>query len=266
MKGSHPNLAIGVSVPRKKVKEEFTIEEVLDSYLYKEGIQAWLDDEDLPVSGSKTQLISRFLDETGYSSEEVLGFFYKDDLKEICDDLDLAISGTKDDLIERILELLVEWEEEVEEEEPAPAPRLRKTVARPERVEVPDAGLVGTEEGLLRLVQSIVGWTPLKRHRTEEGYQLDLQRYLQYECGYQCRLEGVEMADIVVGDQFPIELKKNPTQAEYDRLMGQLTRMHRAKNFAVGVICDVRRLEMFLDFKQQIDRIYDDGSVAIVQK
>ncbi len=251
-------------MPRKKVKLEPTIEEILDSYLYKDDIQEWLDDEDLPVSGSKAQLISRFLNETGYSPEEVLEVFYKDDLKEMCDDLDLLVSGTKDDLIERILDLVVEQEDEVEE--PVPAPRPRRTVARPERVEVPVAGLIGTEEGLLGLVQSIEGWTPLKRHRTEEGYQLDLQRYLQYECGYQCRLEGVEMADIVVEDKFPVELKKNPTQAEYDRLLGQLTRMHRAKNFAVGVICDVRRLEMFLDFKQQIDRIFDDGSVAIVQK
>ncbi len=116
------------------------------------------------------------------------------------------------------------------------------------------------------LIKSIEGWSPLKRHRTEEGYQMDLRQYLQYECGYPCRLEGVEMADIVVEDKFPVELKKNPTQAEYDRLLGQLTRMHRAENFAVGVICDVRRLEMFLDFKQQMDRIFGDGSVAIVQK
>ena len=251
-------------MPRKKVKLEPTIEEILDSYLYKEDIQEWLDDEDLPVIGSKSQLISRFLIETEYSPEEVLELFYKDDLKEICDDLDLPVSGTKDDLIERILDLVVEQEEEVEE--PPSAPRPRRTAAKPQRVEVPAAGLIGTEEGFLGLIQSIEGWTPLKRHRTEEGYQMDLRQYLQYECGYQCRLEGVEMADIVVDDKFPVELKKNPTQSEYDRLLGQLTRMHRAKNFAVGVICDVRRLEMFLDFKQQMDRIFDDGSVAIVQK
>ncbi len=57
-----------------------------------------------------------------------------------------------------------------------------------------------------------------------------------------------------------------PCQTGYDRLLSRLTRMHRAKNFALGVICDVRRLEMFIDFKHQVDRIYEDGSVAIIQR
>ncbi|MEE9173628.1 MAG: SAP domain-containing protein [Thermoplasmata archaeon] len=254
-------------MPRAK-PDETALATLLNTFFLKDDLQSLLEDANLPVSGTKDELIDRLLEEADYSPEELLNYHYKDDLKEFCEDLDLPVSGRKDELVDRLIEFLlgIEIEEAEEEEEPAPAPRPRRTVVRPERVEVPATGLIGTEEGFLGLNQSIEGWTPLKRHRTEEGYQMDLRQYLQYECGYQCRLEGVEMADIVVEDKFPVELKKNPTQAEYDRLLGQLTRMHRAKNFAVGVICDVRRLEIFLDFKQQIDRIFGDGSVAIVQK
>lgn len=253
-------------MPRRKAKSEHTFEELLDSHYYKEDIKDLLDEAGLPVGGRKDELIERLLEEAEFSPYEMLDSLYKDDVKDICEDWDLPVSGTKDDLIERILDVLVEWDEDVEEEEPArPRPR-GKRVATPERVEVPIAGLVGTEEDFLGLVRNIEGWSPLKRHRTEEGYQMDLRQFLEYQCGYQCRLEGIEMADIVVGDAFPVEVKKNPTQSSYDRLLGQLTRMHRAKSFAVGVICDVRRLEMFLDFKHQIGRIFEDGSVAIVQK
>ncbi len=254
-------------MPRAK-PDETALATLLDTFYYKEDLQSLLEDADLPVSGTKDELIDRLLEEADYSPEEFLNYHYKDDLKEMCDDLDLPVSGSKAELVDRLMGFLfdIEIEEAKEEEEPAPAHRPGKTAAKHERVEIPTTGLIGSEEGFLGLIKSIEGWSPLKRHRSEEGYQMDLRQYLQYECGYQCRLEGVEMADIVVEDKFPVEIKKNPTQAEYDRLLGQLTRMHRAKNFAIGVICDVRRLEMFIDFKQQIGRIFDDGSVAIVQK
>ncbi len=256
-----------IAVPRRKAKSEHTFEELLDSHYYKEDIKDLLDEAGLPVGGRKDELIERLLEEAEFSPYDMLDSLYKNEVKDICEDWDLPVSGTKDDLIGRIVDLLVEWEEDVEEEEkPARVPPPSQKIVKPERVEVPIAGLVGTEEDFLGLVQGIEGWSPLKRHRTEEGYTMDLRQYLEYQRGYQCRLEGVEMADIVVGDAFPVEVKKNPTQSGYDRLMGQLTRMHRAKNFAVGVICDVRRLEMFLDFKHQIDGIFGDGSVAIVQK
>jgi len=74
---------------------------------------------------------------------------------------------------------------------------------------------------------------------------------------------GETMADIMVNDMFPIEVKKNPTLSAYDRLMGQLIRHHRAKGYAIAVVCDVRRLEQFEDFKHNVSKHFEKNVIVI---
>lgn len=251
-------------MPRAKVDEE-SLAVLLDAFFLKDDLKGLLEAADLPVGGTKDVLIDRLIDEGDYSPAELLNYHYKDELKDWCDEYDLPVSGSKAELVDRLVEFFgVEFEEAEEEEEPKVKAKTQPEPRPPRRMAVPAVGVIGTEDDFLSLIRSIEGWSPRKRHRTEEGYVMDLEQYLVYECGYQCRLEGEQMADIVVNGNMPVEVKKNPTQSEYDRMLGQLTRMHRAKNFAIGVVCDVRRLEIFQDFKQTIGTIFEDGSVAII--
>jgi len=109
-------------------------------------------------------------------------------------------------------------------------------------------------------------WTPSKKHRYEEGYQMDLKSYLEYKHGCHVRLEALESkTDLLVNNNFPIEIKKNPNKSEYDRLVGQILRYYKAKENAIAVICDVKSKQLFDDFKNSITNLFPNN-VEIIQK
>ena len=259
------------------------IEKFVDRYFYKEDLQDLLEEEELPISGTKNELIKRLRRDANYDIFQFIASLQKDELKYICEDLDLKATGKKDELAERVFdEIVKDWSEDYfikemrrvadnqgwsekkwkeflsslhEEEE------VKERVEIPKRERIPE---VREKDDFSELISAIERWIPLKRHRNEEGYQMDLRTYLEYKCGYQVRLEkGETMADIMVNNIFPIEVKKNPTLSGYDRLMGQLIRHHRAKGYAIAVICDVRRLEQFEDFKHNVSKHFEKNVVAI---
>jgi len=258
------------------------VEEFVDRYFYKEDLQDILEQEGLPVSGRKKELIRRLRRDANYDIYQFINYLKKDELKFICEDLDLKTTGARDELAERVFsEILIGWTEDyyikemrrvstnqgwnekrwkeflssLHEEE------VKETVEAPKRVSIPE---VREKDDFSELISAIKRWVPLKRHRNEEGYQMDLRTYLEYKCGYQVRLEtGETMADIMVNDMFPIEVKKNPTLSAYDRLMGQLIRHHRAKGYAIAVVCDVRRLEQFEDFKHNVSKHFEKNVIVI---
>lgn len=260
------------------------VEKFVNQYFYKEDLQELLEQEELPVSGTKNELIKRLRRDANYDILQFIAYLDKDELKFICEDLDLKKTGTKNELAERVFDEIwtgwtkdyyikemrrvadnqgwseKKWNEFVEpshEEE-----EVEEHIEAPKRKRVPKEK--GKEEEFSELVSAIERWIPKKRHRNEEGYQMDLETYLEYKCGYQVRLEsGETMADIMVNGMFPIEMKKNPTLSGYDRLTGQLTRHHRAKGYTIAVICDVKRLEQFEDFKHNVSKHFDKNVVVI---
>jgi len=261
------------------------IEKFVDRYFYKEDLQALLEEEELPISGTKNELIKRLRRDANYDIFQFIASLQKDELKYICEDLDLKTTGKKDDLAERVFsEILIGWTEDyyikemrrVADNQGWSEKRWKEFLSSlheeeeevKERVEIPKKERIPKvkekEKDFSELISAIERWIPLKRHRNEEGYQMDLRTYLEYKCGYQVRLEkGESMADIMVNNIFPIEVKKNPTLSKYDRLLGQLTRHHRAKGYAIAVICDVRRLEQFEDFKNNVSKLFEKNVVVI---
>ena len=249
---------------------------------YKEDLQDLLRDEDLSPTGNVDELIDRLVEEAGYNVFRFLDEFDKKDLKEICEDHDLPVSGTKDDLVERILEEVIEISEEelqwmgIEFEEEA----------EPETEELPDdrrkveedhetRPVLGTEvretsrdKGFEGLVQAIREWTPYRRYTHEDGYATDLRGYLQNAKGFDCRAEaGESNADIEADGRYPIEVKKNPRLSQYDRLIGQLVRHCRSKGCAIAVICDVKRGDLFSDFKHNIrTSLVLSDRIAVIDK
>lgn len=117
------------------------------------------------------------------------------------------------------------------------------------------------------ILTDIEKWIPLRRYPNEDGYSVDLHNFLGDKCGYSVRLEGGEsQADILVDDHIPIEIKKNPTQPEYDRMLGQLVRHERAHGCAIGVVCDVRRQKMFIDAAANIERSAGEKKIRVIAK
>ncbi len=137
---------------------------------------------------------------------------------------------------------------------------------------VPSAASIGTHSSVSDsdfnvVLQQIRQWVPLKRYSTEEGYHPDLHNFLRDKCGHVTHLEeGPERADIVVDDRFPIELKKNPTKGEYDRMHGQLLRNECAYGCAIGVVCDVKRLEAFHKFVATVNKAKGNKKIEILSK
>jgi len=239
----------------------------LKRYIYKEEFQDMLREEDLSPTGNVDNLIDRLVEEAEFDFTHFLEHFRKDDLKEICEDFDSPVSGTKDDLMGRVFEEIIEisekdlrWmgfgiEEEVEPqmEEPASEPEVapKADVPRPtpERI-VHEAPM---DRGFHGLVQTIEVGVPHRRYSTEEGYATDLRGFLAAK-GYNCRAEaGESTADIEVDGRFPVEVKKNPRLGGYDRLIGQLVRHCRSKGCAIAVICDVKRGDLFEDFRHNLE-------------
>jgi hypothetical protein len=233
-------------------------------YIYKDDLKVVLEKAELTISGTVDELIDRLIEEADWDYMDFLGFFDKGELKEICDEHDLPVSGSRDDLEERILEEVIEVSEDelkwmgfVRDDEST----TEKPALDVEEVEVRPPAVVGQEIDVSKplgngsfdgLVEVIRQWMPNQRYKYEDGYAVDLRSFLQNR-GYECRGEaGVSSADIEVDGKFPIEVKKNPTLTQYDRMIGQLVRHCRSKGCAVAVVCDVKRGDLHADFEHNV--------------
>lgn len=271
-------MTVKMETTRKHTPSHMKVEKFVDLYFYKEDLQDLLEQEGLHVSGTKAELIRRLRREANYDIFQFIFSLQKDELKFICEDLDLKTTGKKDELAERVFNEIVEgWTEDYfmkemrrfadnqgwseSELEEFLGKEEKERVETPKRERIPK---VRGKDDFSSLISAIERWIPLRRYKNEEGYQVDLRNYLEHKFGYQVRQEtGETMADIMVNNIFPIEVKKNPRLSGYDRLMGQLTRHHRAKGYAIAVICDVRRLEQFEDFKHNVSKHFEKNVVII---
>lgn len=192
----------------------------------------------------------------------------------------MKTTGKKDKLAERIFNEIVEgWTEDCfikemrrfadnqgwsESELQEFLGKKGKEIERAETPKKERIPKVREKDDFSSLISAIEKWISLRRYKNEKGYQVDLRNYLEHKFGYQVRQEiGETMTDIIVNNVFPIEIKKNPRLSGYDRLMGQLTRHHRAKGYVIAVIGDVRRLEQFEDFKHNVSKHFEKNVVGI---
>lgn len=208
------------------VKEaEYDFTNFLDHFR-KDDLKEICEDFDLPVSGTKDDLMGRVFEDVIEISEK-----------------DLKWMGFG-----------IEEEVEPEKEEMASEPEVAREVdvsRHAPRRTVHEAPMSRDFDGLVRAIET---WVPHRRYSTEEGYATDLRSYLQNAEGFDCRAEaGESTADIEVDGRFPIEVKKNPRLGGYDRLIGQLVRHCRSKGCAVAVICDVKRGDQFEDFRHNVE-------------
>jgi hypothetical protein len=222
----------------------------LKKFFYKDTLQDIAIDYGLSDSGTKDQIIDRILDNVDL--EDILDeYLYKDDLKDICYDLGLPVSGTKWELITSIVEKIEESSEEIE------------GTSRSKRI---SQEVIIPRKNVSAVIQAIKDWIPRKRYASEEGYRADLAAYLDGK-GFKTRMDaGETKADILVNSSIPIELKKNPRQTAYDRLVGQATRNVRAYGLIIIVICDITRGEMFEDFMHIISSRFSQSEVIVIKK
>lgn len=262
------------------------VNQFIDYYYSKDELKDFCYNEDLKVGGRKEELISRLRSEAHYSILDFLWYSVKDDLKYICSDMDLRVGGTADDLRSRILYALVDdwtqrdWDSEKSRIEKRkhryrakgkkalresffeiyPNKSIQEKIVTQKRIEKPvKTRSLRVASELSKLIENINDWIPRIRYPYESGYQSDLASYLEYQCGYKAKLEsGDDRADIMVNGKYPIELKKSPRKGDYQKLIGQLADYVNSSGTAIVVICDVKRLGQFQDFKEKTEELFSN--------
>lgn len=116
-----------------------------------------------------------------------------------------------------------------------------------------------TDSGFLRLISDIREWSPARRRNSEGEYKIELRKHLEV-LGYRLNEEfGESKYDLLVGQMYAIEIKKDPDLAEYDRLFGQLAR-HLEHQFRVIVlIFDGSRGDKSEGFAELVDKYLNLG-------
>lgn len=119
-----------------------------------------------------------------------------------------------------------------------------------------------------RLINDIRMWSPARRRNREETYQVELRKYLESN-GYSVNEEfGESNFDLLVNNEFAIEIKKDPNLVEYDRLFGQLARHLQHQSNVIALILDAPTEDKFHNFTFMVDKYLnkDDKSVEVIKK
>ena len=79
---------------------------------------------------------------------------------------------------------------------------------------------------------------------------------------------GPTLADILVMRKIPIEMKKSPNKAEYGRCFSQVFEHLDAYGHVIVVICAVKQLDDFNNFKEKVTRYAGNrmSQVEIIRK
>jgi hypothetical protein len=252
--------------PTKKVETSSNrLYDILDQLTSRYDIQRALARLGINRSGNKDELIRRLLIATDNSPVETLSVIPGDVLQYIADKTGVPRRRSREDQIDEILTILFNM----------PKPKtpassdivIEKAIVRDkgdtyERPVVAPGTRID-EKGYETLVGDIEKWIPHRRCRSEGEYQMDLYYHLE-RLAYRVRMEeGGTLADILVNDQFPIEVKKDPGAPEYDRALGQLIKHSRAYGSIVAVVCDVKRLDQFEDFKETVAHFLPNNARVI---
>ncbi len=229
---------------KKPSLSKASISGFMNKFMKKESIKEIVNEFPIKQTGTKEQLIDRLLADPDFELHDVFYGFDLWDLQEISQKLRVHSSGNKEELWHGILQKL-----ETEE------PELKK-VTEPSH-DSPDRNLV----------QIIQEWVPTKRHRSEGEYQTELRSLLEYKYQFNVKEEaGETQVDILVENEKPIELKKNPNRGDFDRLSGQIERHIEKYGKLIIVICQLQHRDLYNEYKSRFEERFSSDQLIWIVK
>lgn len=105
-------------------------------------------------------------------------------------------------------------------------------------------------------ISKINVWIPQRKRFSEEGYKIELRAHLQNVNLQVAEEKGESNIDLLVNGTIAVELKKDPSTSEYDRLFGQVARHFKHHKYVVVVICDISNEDRYRQFLNTVDFIY----------
>jgi len=129
-------------------------------------------------------------------------------------------------------------------------------------------------KALDKVLGALKRWVPTEGKQYEDGYHAELLQYLRNACKFDVRQRwGDSEVDLaVMGNSKPIgiELKKGRgmSQAECDRLFGQLIRHLENCSAVVAVICHPDNGDLLDNFERNVRNVYGKlgKSVSVLKK
>ena len=119
-----------------------------------------------------------------------------------------------------------------------------------------------------RIISDIKAWSPARGRNTEETYKVELRNFLEKN-KYEVQEEsGDSNCDLLINKEYFVEIKKNPSLGEYDRLFGQLARHLQNKSNVIALIMDVPKEDHFKNFCTLVDKYLnkDSNFVEVLKK
>jgi hypothetical protein len=118
------------------------------------------------------------------------------------------------------------------------------------------------------VVRAIKTWTPARRRNTEETYKVELRKHLEANDFDVSEEFGESNLDLLINKDIGVEIKKDPTLSEYDRLFGQLARHLQYHRRVVALILDPSSDDKFKNFASLVDEYLNGGDriVEVVRK
>ncbi|TNE78464.1 MAG: hypothetical protein EP332_14235 [Bacteroidetes bacterium] len=107
-----------------------------------------------------------------------------------------------------------------------------------------------------KTIEGVKSWNPQRKRFTEETYKVELRGFLQSSRFNVGEEKGDSNIDLLVNNSVAIELKKDPSTSEYDRLAGQMIRHLMIYKYLIVVICDISSEDRFREFMKSIDFIF----------
>ena len=117
-------------------------------------------------------------------------------------------------------------------------------------------------------IAKINEWHPQRKRFNEEGYKIELRAFLQKNSFNIQEEKGESNIDLLVNNSIAVELKKDPSTADYDRLIGQMARHLMNHKFLVVVICDISNEDRYKTYLNTVDFIFSklDLNLKIIGK
>jgi hypothetical protein len=111
------------------------------------------------------------------------------------------------------------------------------------------------------IVEKILSWTPDRKRVIEEGYKIELRNYLDKYFNIEEEV-GESNPDLLINKKYPIEVKRDPSQSEYDRLLGQMIRHNKLYGSAIAIVTNISSQDRFKKFQKLFVEIHDRLGMA----
>ena len=111
------------------------------------------------------------------------------------------------------------------------------------------------EKDFKKSIEHIKTWKTQRKRFTEESYKIELRNFLDNYNYVIDEEKGETNIDLLLNKTIAIELKKDPSTSEYDRLLGQMIRHFMHYKFLVVVICDVSSTDRYNEFLKRVEFI-----------